>query len=326
MIDFNRSNFNKLRQSLNSLDIGNILNKLLIKSNIINKFEILDISSIDTIRNQSLIFLKKPFDINFSKNKTVIITDDEECYKSFSNRDIILVSNFNKSYNILINYMYIHEDDHSYVDEFELVNNSYISKYSDINKTAKIGTGCVIGKGCKIGSYSNIKNNVVIKNTIIGNKVIISDNTTIGSSGFGFDLKNMGSDNLNPHIGIVFIDDFVTIGSNCTIDRGKIDVTFIGKYSMLDNLVHVAHNVHISEKACIAAQSGISGSVTIGKNVLVGGQSGFAGHIKIGDNVTVAAKSGVTKNILSNSVIAGFPAIDIKEWKNNLIKLKKKNV
>ena len=55
MIDFNRSNFNKLRQSLHSLDIGSVLNKLFIKSNIINKFEILDISSIHTIRNQSLI-------------------------------------------------------------------------------------------------------------------------------------------------------------------------------------------------------------------------------------------------------------------------------
>ena len=326
MIDFNRSKFNNLRQSLHSSDIARVLNKLFIKSNISNKFEILDISSIHTIRNQYLIFLKKPFDINFNRNKTVIITDNEECYKSFSNRDIILVSNFNKSYNFLINYMFIHEDDNSFVDEFDLVNNSYISKYSDISKTAKIGTGCVIGKGCKIGSYSIIKNNVVIKNTIIGNKVIISDNTTIGSTGFGFDLKNMGSDNLNPHIGIVYIDDFVTIGSNCCIDRGKIDETFIGKYSMLDNLVHVTHNVHISENACIAAQSGMSGSVTIGKNVLVGGQSGFAGHIKIGDNVIVAAKSGVTKNILSNSVIAGFPATDIKEWKNNLIKLRKKDV
>ena len=37
----------------------------------------------------------------------------------------------------------------------------------------------------------------------------------------------------------------------------------------------------------------------------------------------MAAKSGVTKNIKENSVVAGFPAIDIKEWKKNIIRQKK---
>ena len=110
------------------------------------------------------------------------------------------------------------------------------------------------------------------------------------------------------------------IGSSCTIDRAKIDHTFIGKNSMIDNLVHIAHNVIIGENACIAAQTGISGSVIIGNNVTIGGKAGFAGHIKIGDNVVIAALSGVTKNIKDNSIVAGFPAIDIKEWKKNLIR------
>ena len=92
---------------------------------------------------------------------------------------------------------------------------------------------------------------------------------------------------------------------------------------MIDNLVHIGHNVQIEENACIAAQTGISGSVIIGKNLISGGQSGYAGHIKIGDNVTVAAKSGVTKNINNNSTVAGFPAVDIKEWKKHIINQKK---
>ena len=92
---------------------------------------------------------------------------------------------------------------------------------------------------------------------------------------------------------------------------------------MIDNLVHIAHNVVIEENACIAAQSGISGSVKIGKNLVCGGQSGFAGHITIGNNVIVAGKSGVTKNIKDNSTVAGFPATDIKEWKKRLIKERK---
>ena len=133
----------------------------------------------------------------------------------------------------------------------------------------------------------------------------------------------MGAKNLIPQIGLVLIKDNVFIGSNCTIDRGKIDHTIVGENSMLDNLIHIAHNVILGKNTCVAAQTGISGSVIFGDNVTIGGQAGFAGHIQIGSNVVIAAKSGVTKNIPDNSIIAGFPAIDIKEWKKQMINQKK---
>ena len=129
----------------------------------------------------------------------------------------------------------------------------------------------------------------------------------------------MGSLNIKPHIGIVNIDNNVLIGSNCTIDRARIHITHIGANSMLDNHIHLGHNVIIGENCCIAAQTGIAGSTVLHDNVIVGGQVGIAGHIQIGNNVKIAAKSGVTKNIKSNSTIAGFPAIDIKTWKKNII-------
>ena len=203
-----------------------------------------------------------------------------------------------------------------------MINGSYISKFSLIDESADIGKNCFIGRGVKIGKNCIIKNNVVIKNSIIKNDVIIGDNTTIGSSGFGFPFNKRGVNNFHPHIGIVIINENSRVGSNCTIDRGKIDYTYLGKNCMLDNLIHLAHNVEIGDNACIAAQSGISGSTIIGENFTSGGQSGFAGHIKIGNNVVVAAKSGVTKNIKDNSTVAGFPASDIKEWKKSIIKLK----
>ena len=59
---------------------------------------------------------------------------------------------------------------------------------------------------------------------------------------------------------------------------------------MIDNLIHIAHNVIIGSNACIAAQTGISGSVKIGKNLICGGQVGFAGHINIGNNVSSCCK------------------------------------
>ena len=52
-----------------------------------------------------------------------------------------------------------------------------------------------------------------------------------------------------PHLGYVYIGNNCSIGSNCTIDRGKLDVTLIDDYCMLDNLIHVAHNVSIKKNS-----------------------------------------------------------------------------
>ena len=140
----------------------------------------------------------------------------------------------------------------------------------------------------------------------------------IGGSGFGFTVNEKIS---IEHFGNVIIGDNVKIGSNCTIDRASINSTIIEDNVRLDNLIQIAHGVKISMNSIIAAQVGIAGSTTIGSNCIIGGQAGISGHLKIGNNVKIAAKSGVTKDIKDNMTIAGFPAIDIRKWKKNIIKL-----
>ena len=324
MIEFVRSNFYPLKNIFQSIDIDKMLEKYLIHSNIKKKFEILDISSIDNIKHNSIFFLNKETDISFEINeKLLVITDNKKIYESIDFENKILIKDYNKVYHFLLNQIFIHDDCLNYQDDFELINGSYISKFSKIDSSATLHKNCIVGRGVIIGKNVIIKDNAVIKNAIISDNSIISENTTIGGTGFGFDLQNMGSSNILPQIGIVYIDSNVFIGSNCSIDRGKIDITYIGKNSMLDNLIHIAHNVTIGSNACIAGQTGISGSVNIGENLICGGQVGFVGHINVGKNVRIAAKSGVTKNIKDNSVIAGFPATDIKLWKKRIINERK---
>ena len=320
IVKFKRSDFhpqrNKIKsQNLHKISFSNNFKKINIKNN----FLINEISSIDQIRNNSIIFLEKNFDINANFNNLLIVTSSKKIFNEKKYINKILVKNLNEAYINFINELFYHEDNNDFDDKLLPKNNSFISSFSKIDNSSKIGSNCVIGRGVIVGKNCIIKNNVTIKNTIISDNVIIGDNSIIGSTGFGFDLSKLGSINLSPHIGIVYLDTNVRIGSNCSIDRGKIDLTYIGKNSMLDNLVHVAHNVHISDNACIAAQTGISGSVKIGSNSIIGGQVGLAGHINIGNNVIIAAKSGVTKNINDNSTIAGFPATDIKLWKKKII-------
>ena len=50
------------------------------------------------------------------------------------------------------------------------------------------------------------------------------------------------------------------------------------------------------------------GRVTIGSNVFIGAESVVLPNVSIGDNVIIGANSTVTKDVPSNSVVAGSPA------------------
>ena len=197
-----------------------------------------------------------------------------------------------------------------------------IGKNVIVNKNVIIGKKCIlhdnvyIGDNVIIGDNNILYPNVVITNTIINNDCTIQSGAVIGDSGFGFTIYEK-----IPiiHIGNVVIGNYVNIGSNTAIDRASLDSTQIGNNVKIDNLVQIAHSVLIGDNTIIAAQVGIAGSASIGKNCIIGGQAGISGHINVGNNVTIAAKSGVTKNIQNNKTIAGFPAIDIQQWKKNII-------
>jgi len=322
MRNFIRSNFFPLKAIYKTSDILNLLSSEVVLNNVLNNFEIMDISSLSTVRKNSLVFLEKKIDDKNFSSKNVHIVSDIIDNKNFY-ENITIVKNLSDSYNKLLNEIYFHDDHIDMQDEFNFIDGYYLSKFAKIHSTSFIGKNCVISRGVEIGKNCIIKDNVTIKNSLIGEDVIICENSSIGTTGFGFNLNRRGSLYLNPQIGTVIIDDGVHIGSCCTVDRGKIDSTYIGKNSMIDNMVHIAHNVIIGNNACIAAQTGISVSVKIGDNVTIGGQVGFAGHINIGENVVIAAKSGVTKNIKDNSVVAGFPATDMREWKKKIIRQRK---
>lgn len=167
-----------------------------------------------------------------------------------------------------------------------------------------IGPGSHIGKNCIIHSQVTIR-----ENCSLGEGVIIQPNAVIGSCGFGYSTDSKGRHKKLQHIGKVVIEDHVEIGACTCIDRARFKETRIKLGAKIDNLVQVAHGVHIGEHSLIISQAGIAGSTTLGKHNVIAGQVGVVGHLKIGDNITIAARGAVTKNLQHPGRYGGAPAI-----------------
>jgi UDP-3-O-[3-hydroxymyristoyl] glucosamine N-acyltransferase len=195
-------------------------------------------------------------------------------------------------------------------------NNVLVGQNVKIGKNSIIGSNSIIEKNVMIGKDCVIGSGVIIKNSLIGDRVIVQDNCKIGQKGFGFIPVNKRNIKF-PHIGKVVIGDNVEMATACTIDRGSIDDTEIGKNTYLDNQVHIAHNVKIGSDCMIAGQVGFAGSSKIGNNVSIGGQAGVSGHLKIGNNVKIGGGSGVVKDIEDNQIVMGYPAVPFREFLKN---------
>ena len=175
-----------------------------------------------------------------------------------------------------------------------------------------VGAGVRIGKGCRIFPQ------VVLREGVwLGDGVIVHSGAVLGADGFGYARDGQRHVKI-PQIGRVVIEDDVEIGANVTIDRATLGETRIGRGTKIDNLVQIAHNVHVGADTVIVAQVGISGSARIGSRVTLAGQVGVVDHVEIGDDVIVGAQSGVSKAVPAGSIVLGSPAIPHGEFKRQM--------
>lgn len=181
----------------------------------------------------------------------------------------------------------------------------------------------VIGAGAHLAERVRIWPNVTIYHGVkIGSRTNIHAAAVIGCDGFGFAFNGQGWTKIC-QIGTVRIGADCDIGSGSTIDRGAIEDTVIGDHVIIDNQVHIAHNVNIGDGTALAAQVGIAGSTHIGRNCSFGGQVGIAGHIEIADQVQVLGKTMVVGSLQKAGVYAsGIPQTDHATWRRNAVRFR----
>lgn len=206
-----------------------------------------------------------------------------------------------------------------------------------VGANAVIGEGCTVGDGCAIGPgtvlepectlgeacrlYANVSLGFGVT---LGKRVIVHPGAVIGADGFGIAFAGDHWEKV-PQLGSVVIGDDCEIGANTCIDRGAIDDTVLEEDVRLDNLVQIAHNVHVGAHTAMAGRTGIAGSTRIGKYCMFAGASGASGHLEIADRTTVGATSAVFRSITEPGTTwsAQLPARPIREWQKNIARLQK---
>ena len=183
----------------------------------------------------------------------------------------------------------------------------------EIGDKTQIRAGVYVGRQVKIGAECVLHPRVYLgERCVIGNRVVLHAGAVVGADGFGYEMKE-GKHVKIPQLGYVQIDDDAEIGANTTIDRGRFARTHIGEGAKIDNLVMIAHNCVVGPHSVIVAQSGLSGSTTMGHHVVIAGHVGTVGHLHLGDGAIITAKAGVTKDVPAGQTWRGAPARPIKE-------------
>lgn len=180
-----------------------------------------------------------------------------------------------------------------------------------IDSTAKIAPDCSISKNnVIIGQNVIVEPNVTIYSDVyIGDNCILKAGCVLGCD--GYELKRTSKGILSViHDGKLIIKDNVYIGNNSTVYKGfSYRDTIIGEDTKIDNLVYIAHSVHIGKSCFIVGNAMVSGSTTIDDNVWIGPGSTISNQIIISKNSDVSIGSIVTKNVSENEKVSGNFAI-----------------
>ena len=192
-----------------------------------------------------------------------------------------------------------------------------------IGDRARIGAHCVVERDAYVGADTRLAPRVVLGHGCrIGARGIVHSGVVIGADGFGFAPSKQGYVKIE-QLGNVRIGDDVEIGANTCIDRGALADTVIEDGVKLDNLIQIAHNVHIGKNTAMAGCAAVAGSTRIGANCTIGGAANIIGHLTLVDGVHISAATTITRSITEPGVYSGpHPFEENSSWQKNAATLR----
>jgi UDP-3-O-[3-hydroxymyristoyl] glucosamine N-acyltransferase len=180
-----------------------------------------------------------------------------------------------------------------------------------IAPSARIHPRAVIADhSVRIGANVSIGANAVVQERVtIEDDAAIGANSVLGGDGFEVGVVD-GRQIVVPHYGSVLIRRGAVIQTNCSIDWGIYGgSTEIGEGTVLDNLVHVAHNVRIGRNCQIISAASLAGSCVIEDGARIGPNATISSGVRIGRGARVTLGSVVTRNVEDGGHVTGNFAV-----------------
>ncbi len=187
-----------------------------------------------------------------------------------------------------------------------------------VDPSARLGPGVAVYPGAYVGPDVQVgaetvilPNAVLLRGSVVGAGCVIGPGAVVGHAGFGLHPGPHGPVRV-PQVGRAVLGDGVGIGANSCVDRAFLEETRLGDATQLDNLVQVGHNCQVGRGVVMAAQVGLSGSVTVGDGVVMAGQAGVADHVEIGAGAQLGGQAGVNRDIPAGERVMGTPAVPLR--------------
>jgi len=173
---------------------------------------------------------------------------------------------------------------------------------------AFVGRRAVIGERCRIHPHA-----VVMDRCEVGDRVWLQPGAVVGGDGFGHVPAPDGPVRV-PQLGIAVLEDDVEVGANACVDRAALDETRIGRGTRLDNLVQVAHGVHIGASCLLAAFAGVAGGSRLGNRVVMAGRTAVVDGVDVGDDAVFAGLASAHRDVPPGTRLGGSPARPYRHW------------
>jgi UDP-3-O-[3-hydroxymyristoyl] glucosamine N-acyltransferase len=180
---------------------------------------------------------------------------------------------------------------------------AHASASARVAPSAVIGANVYIDDDAQVGACATL-----LPNTYIGPGAIVKPNAVIG--GDGLEITGEGSRRrVVAHAGGCWLEANSQIGSCTCVDAGLFgDFTYIGRGTILDNLIHFAHSASALENCTLVACAEVSGSVRLGQGVWIGPSSAINPSLVIGDHAYIGTGAVVVRSIPRHTLAYGSPA------------------
>lgn len=114
----------------------------------------------------------------------------------------------------------------------------------------------------------------------------------------------------------ILVGENFFVNYNVTIlDRAKV---FIGDNVMIGPNVLISTVSHPTSPMERREQMSFAKPITIGSDVWIGGNAVILPGVTIGDNAIVAAGAVVTRDVAPNCIVAGVPAVKLRDIENDV--------